>query len=129
MVGERSAERLKIEAGNALPNETPFSIEVSGQKFPEGVPRSVTLSSTEIYQALLEPLAQVSEMLKLALEQTPAELASDLAQTGIVMTGGGNSVGGTLVAPVPISGRWYSPVAMLSRSRSRCAACCCCTRL
>ncbi len=89
LVGERSAERLKIEAGNALPNETPFSIEVSGQKFPEGVPRSVTLSSTEIYQALLEPLAQVSEMLKLALEQTPAELAADLAQSGIVMTGGG----------------------------------------
>jgi rod shape-determining protein MreB and related proteins len=89
LIGERSAERLKIEAGNALPNEVPFTIEVSGQKFPEGVPRSVTLSSTEIYQALIEPVSQVSDMLKLALEKTPAELAADLAQTGIVMTGGG----------------------------------------
>ncbi len=89
LIGERTAERIKIEAGDALAVDDVASLEVSGQKFSEGVPRSVMLSPREIREAMAEPLAQIVALVKNALEQTPAELAADLAASGLVLTGGG----------------------------------------
>lgn len=89
LIGERTAERIKIDAGHALPAAEMASIEVGGLKFSEGVPRNVVLSSAEVRQALAEPLSQIVALVKNALKQTPAELAADLAENGIVMTGGG----------------------------------------
>jgi rod shape-determining protein MreB len=88
-IGQRTAERIKIECSNVLQHAEVDTVEVSGQKFPEGVPRTLNLTSAEIREALSEPLSQITSMLKLALEQTPAELAADIAQSGIVLTGGG----------------------------------------
>lgn len=89
LIGERTAERIKIEVGNVLFSEPITHLEVSGQKFSEGVPRSVMLSSTEVREALTDPLSSLMSLVRQALQQMPAELAADLAVNGIVLTGGG----------------------------------------
>ena len=89
LIGEATAERIKHEVGSAFPGTEVREIEVRGRNLAQGVPRSFTLSSTEILEAFQEPLAGIVGAVKAALEQTPPELASDVAERGMVLTGGG----------------------------------------
>src|SRR6202453_3751087 len=87
--GEATAERIKLEIGSAYPGQTVREISVKGRNLSEGVPRSFTLNSNEILEALQEPLQGIVGAVKQALEQTPPELGADVAERGIVLTGGG----------------------------------------
>lgn len=89
MIGEVTAERIKQEIGCAFPANEVKEMEVRGRNLAEGVPRSFTLNSNEILEALQEPLAGIVGAVKTALEKTPPELGSDVAERGMVVTGGG----------------------------------------
>ncbi len=89
LIGEATAERIKHEIGAAYPGSEVKEIEVKGRNLAEGVPRSFMLNSNEILEALQEPLSGIVGSVKVALEQTPPELGSDVASKGIVLTGGG----------------------------------------
>ena len=89
LIGETTAERIKIEIGTAYPGQVVREISVKGRNLSEGVPRSFTLNSNEILEALQEPLQGIVGAVKQALEHTPPELGSDVADRGIVITGGG----------------------------------------
>ncbi len=89
LIGEATAERIKHEIGTAFPDTEVQEIEVRGRSLAQGVPRSFTLNSNEILEALQEPLSGIVSALKTALEQTPPELGADVAERGIVITGGG----------------------------------------
>jgi rod shape-determining protein MreB len=94
MVGERTAETIKIKIGSAYPLEEEMSLEVRGRDLVAGLPKSVTVTSEEIREALQEPLRAILEVTKISLERTPPELASDLIEYGIVMAGGGSLLRG-----------------------------------
>ena len=89
LIGEATAEKIKHEIGSAYPSDTVSEISVKGRNLSEGVPRTFTLNSNEILDSLQEPLQAIANALKSALEQTPPELGSDIAERGIVLTGGG----------------------------------------
>ncbi|WP_370981373.1 rod shape-determining protein [Agaribacterium sp. ZY112] len=89
VIGDATAERIKTEIGCAHTESEELEIDVRGRNLAEGVPKSFTLSSGEILEALQEPLAGIMQAIKSALELSPPELASDIAETGIVLTGGG----------------------------------------
>ncbi|HIG91999.1 MAG TPA: rod shape-determining protein [Methylococcaceae bacterium] len=89
LIGEATAERIKKEIGSAYPGNEISEIEVKGRNLAEGIPRSFTLNSNEMLEALQEPLAGIVGAVKVALEQTPPELGADVAECGIVLTGGG----------------------------------------
>jgi rod shape-determining protein MreB len=89
LIGEATAERIKLEIGTAYPGNEVREIEVRGRNLAEGVPRSFSLNSNEILEALQEPLSGIVGAVKVALEQTPPELGSDVANRGIYLTGGG----------------------------------------
>ncbi len=89
VIGDATAERIKQEVGCAYASSEVREIDVRGRNLAEGVPRSFTLNSDEILEALQEPLAGIVQAVKSALEQSPPELASDIAESGIVLTGGG----------------------------------------
>ncbi|MDE2087714.1 MAG: rod shape-determining protein [Xanthomonadaceae bacterium] len=89
LIGESTAERIKLEIGCAFPQTNVKEIEISGRNLAEGVPRMFSINSNEILEALHEPLAGIVAAVKSALEQTPPELCSDVAERGIVLTGGG----------------------------------------
>jgi rod shape-determining protein MreB len=89
LIGEATSERVKIEIGSAYPGQQVREISVKGRNLSEGVPRSFTLNSNEILEALQEPLQGIVGAVKQALEQTPPELGADVAERGIVLTGGG----------------------------------------
>ncbi len=89
LIGETTAEKIKVEIGCAYPQNEVREIEISGRNLAEGVPRGVTINSNEILEALHEPLSGIVSAVKSALEQTPPELCSDVAERGIVLTGGG----------------------------------------
>jgi rod shape-determining protein MreB and related proteins len=89
LIGEATAERIKHEIGAAYPGQEVREISVRGRNLSEGVPRSFTLNSNEILEALQEPLQGIVGAVKVALEQTPPELGADVADRGIVLTGGG----------------------------------------
>ncbi|MFU8895304.1 MAG: rod shape-determining protein [Gammaproteobacteria bacterium] len=89
LIGEATAERIKHEIGAAYPGQEVLEISVRGRNLSEGVPRSFTLNSNEILEALQEPLQGIVGAVKAALEQTPPELGADVADRGIVLTGGG----------------------------------------
>jgi rod shape-determining protein MreB len=89
VIGDATAERIKQEIGCAFAGSEIREIDVRGRNLAEGVPRSFTLSSDEILEALQEPLAGIVQAVKSALEQSPPELASDIAESGVVLTGGG----------------------------------------
>ena len=90
LVGDATAERIKQEIGTAFPASEVREIDVTGRNLAEGIPRSFTLNSNEILEALQEPLHLIVQAVKTALEQTPPELASDIAESGLVLTGGGS---------------------------------------
>ncbi|MGB5260489.1 MAG: rod shape-determining protein [Gammaproteobacteria bacterium] len=89
LIGEATAERIKHEIGSAYPGKEILEMEVKGRNLSQGIPRSFTLNSNEILEALQEPLAGLVGAVKTALEQTPPELGADVAERGIVLTGGG----------------------------------------
>jgi rod shape-determining protein MreB len=89
LIGEATAERIKIAIGSAYPGDQVREMTVNGRNLSEGVPRSFTLNSNEILEALEEPLQAIVSAVRQALEQTPPELGSDVAERGIVLTGGG----------------------------------------
>ncbi len=89
LIGEATAERIKHTIGTAYPGDEVLEIEVRGRNLAEGVPRSFTLNSNEILEALQEPLTGIVSAVMVALEQSPPELASDISERGMVLTGGG----------------------------------------
>ena len=89
LIGEATAERIKHAIGSAYPGNEVVELEVKGRNLSQGIPRSFTLNSNEILEALQEPLAGIVGAVKTALEQTPPELWADVAERGIVLTGGG----------------------------------------
>jgi rod shape-determining protein MreB len=89
LIGEATAERIKIEIGSAYPGEQVREITVRGRNLSEGVPRGFTLNSNEILEALEEPLQGIVSAVRQALEKTPPDLGSDVAERGIVLSGGG----------------------------------------
>ncbi len=90
MIGERTAEEIKLEAGSAHPDISPRACEVRGRDLVTGLPRNLTFTSKEAYLALLEPVTAVIDAIKAVLERTPPELAADIMEKGIVLTGGGS---------------------------------------
>jgi rod shape-determining protein MreB len=89
LIGETTAEMVKKEIGSAFPGSEVREMEVKGRNLAEGIPRSFTISSNEILEALTEPLNQMVGAIKSALEQTPPELGADIAEKGMVIAGGG----------------------------------------
>ena len=89
LIGDTTAERIKHAIGSAFPGSEVREIEVRGRNLAEGIPRSFSLNSNEILEALQEPLSGIVGAVKTALEQTPPELGADVAERGIVLTGGG----------------------------------------
>lgn len=89
LIGDATAERIKEEIGGAYPTDENREIDVRGRNLAEGIPRSFTLNSNEVLESLQEPLSAIVQAVKSALEQAPPELASDIAETGLVLTGGG----------------------------------------
>ncbi len=89
LIGEATAERIKKQMGSAFPGAEVLEMEVKGRSLAEGVPRSFNVSSNEILEALTEPLNAIVSAVKQALEQTPPELGADIAEKGMVLTGGG----------------------------------------
>lgn len=89
LIGEATAERIKHEIGSAYPGKELLEIEVRGRNLSEGVPRTFTINSNEVLESLQESLYGIVSAIKSALERTPPELASDIADRGIVLTGGG----------------------------------------
>ncbi|RIL06012.1 MAG: rod shape-determining protein [Proteobacteria bacterium] len=89
LIGERTAELVKINIGTAFPTDEIRSLEVKGRDLVAGVPKTLELKSDEICEALAEPVNTMVESVKIALESTPPELSADIVDKGIVMTGGG----------------------------------------
>jgi rod shape-determining protein MreB len=90
LVGERTAESIKIEIGSAMPLERPLSMQVRGRDQVAGLPRTIEVSSNEITEALQEPLEAVVNTTRMVLAKTPPELSSDIIDKGMIMTGGGS---------------------------------------
>ncbi|MGM9534763.1 MAG: rod shape-determining protein [Intestinibacter sp.] len=89
LIGERSAEKLKIEIGTAIKEDEPRTMNISGRNLVKGLPVTINVSSTEILEALNDCIEQIIVATKNLLEKTPPELAADISDTGIIMTGGG----------------------------------------
>jgi rod shape-determining protein MreB len=89
LIGERTAELIKVSIGTAYPTGEVRSMEVKGRDLVGGVPKTLEIKSDEVLEALQEPINAIVESVKLALERTPPELAADIVDKGIVMTGGG----------------------------------------
>lgn len=89
LIGEPTAELIKMEIGSAFPSSEAKEIEVKGRNLSEGVPRTFTIHSNEVLEALTEPLNQIVGAVKTALEKTPPELGADIAERGMMLTGGG----------------------------------------
>ena len=89
LIGERTAEAIKIDLGSAYPLIEPLSRSVSGRNLIEGVPKTITVSDDEVREALADSILAIVEGVRLALEKTPPELASDIIDRGIVLSGGG----------------------------------------
>jgi rod shape-determining protein MreB and related proteins len=89
LIGERTAEQIKITVGSAYPLDRPTTMEIKGRSLIEGVPRTITVDDKEIREALSECIATIMNAIRVALERTPPELSADISDRGIVLTGGG----------------------------------------
>jgi rod shape-determining protein MreB len=89
LIGEQTAERIKKEIASAFPTGEVMEMEITGRNLSQGVPQSFTISSTEILEALTDTLNNLVSTVKIALERTPPELSSDIAERGVMLTGGG----------------------------------------
>ncbi len=90
LIGERTAEDIKIAVGSASPQREEQTIAARGRDLVSGLPRTVRMTSTEIREAMAEPIAGIVEAVKMTLERTPPELVADIIDRGIVMAGGGS---------------------------------------
>jgi rod shape-determining protein MreB and related proteins len=90
LVGERTAEQIKIEIGSAYPLDEPLTMEIKGRDLVEGVPKTLTLTDAEVREALAETVGIIVDAVRVALERTPPELSADIMDKGIVLTGGGS---------------------------------------
>jgi rod shape-determining protein MreB len=88
-IGERTAESIKIELGSAFPLDEPLAREVRGRNLIEGIPKTITVTDEEIREALAESIASIVKAVRVAFEKTPPELAGDIMERGMVLTGGG----------------------------------------
>jgi len=89
LIGELTAEEIKIKIGSAFPMEREETMEIKGRDLVAGVPKNMKISSAQVREALTEPIEAIIEAIRMSLEQTPPELASDILDRGIVLTGGG----------------------------------------
>lgn len=89
LIGERTAEKIKIDIGSAYPDSETRTIEIKGRDLVGGVPRTLSVNSEEIREAIAEPVNAIVDAVKVTLERTPPELAADIMDRGIVLTGGG----------------------------------------
>lgn len=89
MIGERTAEQVKIEIGAAIDDQVLGNMEIRGRDLVSGLPKTIEITSSEIYDALKEPVSNIIDAIKATLEKTPPELSSDVMEYGIVLTGGG----------------------------------------
>jgi rod shape-determining protein MreB len=89
LIGERTAEIIKIELGSAYPLKDEIRLDIKGRDLVEGVPKSLSISDEEIREALAETVATIVEAVRMALERTPPELSADIMDKGIVLSGGG----------------------------------------
>jgi rod shape-determining protein MreB len=112
IIGEQTAERLKIEIGNASPDKTIEKVEIKGTDAITGLPRRLEIDSVEVREALKDPISQIIDVIKTTLGQTPPELAADIVERGIVMTGGGSLLKGL---PKLISKETGVPVILAER--------------
>ena len=94
LIGERTAENVKIAIGSAFPMEQETDMEIKGRNLLTGLPENITVTSAEIREALAEPLSHVIEAIKVTLEKTPPELAADIIDQGITLAGGGALIRG-----------------------------------
>jgi len=90
LVGERTAEEIKINIGSAFPLDEELTMEIKGRDLVEGIPKTLVVSDEEIREALSETVSNIVEAVRMALEQTPPELSADIVDKGIVLTGGGS---------------------------------------
>ena len=90
LIGERTAEQIKLEIGSAFPLDEPVTMEIKGRDLIEGVPKTLTITDAEIREALAEPISLIVNAVRVALERTPPELCADIVDRGIVLTGGGS---------------------------------------
>ena len=89
LIGERTAEQIKIQLGSGYPLDRPITMEIKGRNLIEGVPKTITIEDSEIREALSECVATIVNAIRVALERTPPELSADISDRGIVLTGGG----------------------------------------
>ncbi|MFI5173714.1 MAG: rod shape-determining protein [Terriglobia bacterium] len=89
LIGERTAEQIKIEVGSAYPLDTPLTLEIKGRNLIEGIPKTVTVTDAEIRDSLSESVGIIVNAIRVALERTPPELSADISDRGIMLTGGG----------------------------------------
>lgn len=94
LIGERTAEEIKINVGSVYKREVPAEIDIRGRNLVSGLPKNIVVSSEEVREALAEPVESIIEGIKAVLEVTPPELASDISDRGIVLTGGGSLIYG-----------------------------------
>jgi rod shape-determining protein MreB len=88
VIGEQTAEQIKIKIGSAMPSSREETMEVTGRDSVTGLPRMISVTSTDVFEAIREPLGKVIQMLKTVMEEVPPELSSDIIDKGIVMSGG-----------------------------------------
>jgi rod shape-determining protein MreB len=89
LIGERSAELVKIQIGSAYPLDKPLTMEIKGRDLREGIPKTIVIDDQEIREALEEVVSSIVNAIKIALEKTPPELSADIIDRGIILTGGG----------------------------------------
>ncbi|MFZ1136475.1 MAG: rod shape-determining protein [Candidatus Korobacteraceae bacterium] len=89
LIGERTAEQIKVEIGSAYPLEKPMTMEIKGRNLIEGVPKTITVDDSEVREAVAECVSTILNAIRVALERTPPELSADISDRGIVLTGGG----------------------------------------
>ena len=94
LIGERTAEDVKIQIGSAYPMEKPMTLEVKGRDLVAGIPKTLVISDEEIREALADTFREIVEAVKISLERTPPELAADIVDKGVVVAGGGSLIKG-----------------------------------
>lgn len=94
MIGERTAEEIKIQIGSAFPKPKEETMDIRGRDLVSGLPKTLKITSTEILEALKDPISSIIEAIKMTLEKTPPELAADIMDRGIMLTGGGALLSG-----------------------------------
>src|SRR5450756_2856058 len=104
MIGDRTAEEVKIQIGTALPLERELTMDVRGRDLIAGLPRTIPISSSEVMEAMEPPLQQLIGAVRLVLEQTPPELSSDIIDKGMVMSGGGSLLRGIDILLTQVTG-------------------------